>query len=471
MRKYNVLKAVLVCGIFFCCAQLKAQSATPGAADSSQIFIDVGQAKLKRSLVALPPFQFFGSAKDLESIRAGQKILATLTNNLEVSGLFTFVKPEAYLEDPTQKGLRPVPVDPNGFNFKNWETIGTEFLVRVGYRVVAGKISLETYVYYVPKANLVLGRTYEGPISAARKLAHSFADDILQSLTGKKGFFNSKFVTVSTRSGGKSKEVFLMDWDGENVLQISKHNSIALSPAWSPKGNKIAYTAYEYHPKNKSRNPDLFMFDIPTGKRTLVSYRKGMNSGAAFAPDDKHIYLTLSQKGTPDIFKMTFDGTQVARLTDGPLNSMNVEPAVSADGTQIAFSSDRSGTPMVYTMSASGGNVTRKTFSGKFNSSPAWSPDGTKIAFAGFDKTHFDIFVMDSSGQNLKRLTSATKPNGKPASNEDPSFSPDGRFISYVSDRTGKFQIYIIGVDGLNERRITLDNFDYTRPKWSPHLN
>lgn len=436
---------------------------------AEQIYIDVGKAQAKQSLLALPAFQYFGAeGTSPKNIEAGQTLYKTTFNDLTVSGYFNFIKQEAFLEDPNKTGLKPAPGEANGFNFKNWKTIGAEFLIRGGYRISGSKLSFEVYVYHVPQAKLIFGRTYEGTVDSVRKIAHTFANDLLKNLTGQPGMFLTKIVLSSNRDKKDQKEIFIMDWDGENFQKVTTHQSISVSPAWAPKANKIAYTSFAYHKNAKMRNADLFTYDLKTGQRFLVSYRKGINSGAAFSPDDRYLYLTISQGGSPDIYRMTLDGKTLLRITDGPAGAMNVEPAISPDGTKIAFSSDRSGRPMVYIMNLDGTNLKRLTFAGRYNATPTWSPDGKKIAFAGYDSNHFDIFVMNTDGTGLKRLTDATRAGGRPANNEDPTYSPDGRHIMFVSNRTGENQVYIVSPDGTNERRITFDKHDYFKPKWSP---
>lgn len=439
---------------------------------SDDIYINIGEANIKKSLLAIPSMLYFGTNPSSKAnIDVGQELFKVINNDLTVSGFFTLIKPEAFLEDPAKTSLKPAPGDPKGFDFNKWKTIGTEFLIRGGYRVSGDKVSLEIFLYHVPKASLVMGKTYEGSRSSIRTIAHTFADDAIKALTGKRGMFRTKIV-ASVQSGGVgNKEIYVMDWDGENQKKITDHKSIAISPAWSNNGKKVAYTAFAYHTKAKTRNPDLFIYELETGKRWLVSYRKGQNSGATFLPGDDNLLLTLSQGGTPDIFKMTADGKSLSPLTNGPGKSMNVEPDYSPNSGKVAFSSDRSGKPMVYTMDLDGGSVKRLTFAGKYNANPSWSPDGKKIAFAGYDKGNFDIFVINADGSNLKRLTAATKSNGRNADNEQPSWSPDGRHIVFVSDRTGLNQVYMISPDGSNERRLTYDRNAYFQPKWSPFLD
>jgi TolB protein len=275
---------------------------------------------------------------------------------------------------------------------------------------------------------------------------------------------------ASDKAGNRWKEIYVMDWDSRNSVQVTNHHTISLSPAWSPNGKTISYTSFAYHPYLKSRNPDLFTYDIFGGKRFLVSSRIGINSGSTFSPDGKNIFLTLSKGEASDIYRINLEGEDLTKITHGPGNALNVEPNISSDGNKIAFSSDQKGYPMVFTMNTDGSSIKRITFAGRYNASPCFSPDGKKIVFAGQDKDHFDLFLVNTDGTDLQRLTSAKTPSGRAANNEDPSFSPDGRHIVFTSNRTGKNQIFIITTDGTSERRITVDNYNYFKPKWSPYI-
>ncbi len=454
------LKFIFACLVSLIVSQAYAQN-------SNEIYIKVGEAKTKKSLLAFPELKNLGSSSSSSVIAAGNELFNVIKNDLEVSTYFQFIDKSAFLEDTSKKGLKPAPGEPNGFNFASWKQIGAEFLIMGGFSSTGKEITLDVYLYHVPKSNLIFGKQYRVAISSARRLAHTFSNDVLKALTGKEGMYLSKIAVASNRSSGKSREIFIMDWDAANPVKISHHRSIALSPAWSPNGKLIAYTAYVKRTRTKLRNADMFLYDVPAGKSQLLSYRPGINSGACFDPSGQYIYLTISQGSHPDIYKIDLSGKIISKITNGPNGAMNVEPAISPDGRKIAFSSDRAGRTMIYTMNTNGTGLKRITFAGQFNASPSWSPDGKKIAFAGQTGNNFDIFVMNSDGTNMIRLTSAKRSNGKPANNEDPSWSPDGRFIMYSSDRTGKNQIYFSTADGSEERRVTLDNYDYFKPKWS----
>jgi len=110
------------------------------------------------------------------------------------------------------------------------------------------------------------------------------------------------------------------------------------------------------------------LLDLPSGQRSLVSYRQGINSGASFSPDGKSIFLTISQGTNPDIYKINYDGSLSAKITNGPAGAMNVEPNISTDGKKIIFSSDRAGRPMIYSADIDGSDVKRLTYAGVLTS-------------------------------------------------------------------------------------------------------
>lgn len=448
--------------LFFCFLFFAVESFAQG-----QIYIKVGEANVKKSLLAVPPFVFLGSPALVKNYReVGQDLYNVFYNDLDVSSYFQFIDQKAYLEDVTKVGLRPKPGEAGGFDFANWSQLKTDFLVRTGFKIESGEVIVEAFVYHVPQAKAILTKSYRGKLSEVRYVAHTFADDFINALTGEKGWFRSKIAFVSDKDGRGWKEVFVSDWDTYGVKKISNHRTVTVSPSWSPDGKTVLYTAMSYHKQTKTNNYDLYSYEIYTGKRFLISWYKGLNTGAAWDPSGKYIYLTISQENSPDLFRMTPDGKDRLRLTNGPLGAMNVEAAVSPDGKQIAFSSNRSGNPMIYIMNSDGGNVRRLTIAGKYNATPAWSPDGKKLAFAGWDSSHFDIFIMNPDGTKMERLTDAPKKNGKPSNNESPTFSPDGRQLLFVSDRTGSKQLYMVNADGTRERRVTSDSFNYGSPRW-----
>lgn len=437
---------------------------------SSSVQIDINNAKIRKSLIAFPPLQTKSTTPNAEEVSARNSLQKIILQDLEVSTYFDFISEAAApLKSPEDQPSGFSAGDTKDLQLESWKQRGAEFLITSTLTLSKEDLVLDLSLFSVGLKTSLLTKTYKHPKSALRTMAHSVANDLMEAMTGTKGIFLSRIVAVSDQAGSGFKEVYVMDWDGENAERLTHHNSVCLSPAFSPDGSKVAYTVFVQRAKTKTRNADLFLVDLKSQKSQQVSYKDGLNSGAAFSPDGKNLFLTLSQSGNSDIFKKSLETGAEIQITHGPRGAMNVEPAISPDGKKIAFSSDRAGNTMIYVMDIDGSNPKRLTFAGKFNASPSWSPDGKRIAFAGWNTDHFDIYTVTADGAEMTQITSAKKADGKWAQNEDPVFSADGRLILYTSNRTGSHQIFVSNIQGTEEHRITNDQHNYFKPKWSPN--
>lgn len=424
-------------------------SAWVSAADKP--YISVGTAKTKKTILAYPSIQMKGGASD----SVAKTIKDTVTNDLMFMDLFKFLDSKAFIE-PSGAGLTP-----NLFKMSDWTAIKAEFLMKTALSSDGAALTLETYLYDTYGGKAVLAKRYLGSPSDAKAMAHTFANDVVQALTGSPGIFQTK-IAMSCDRGGK-KEIYVMNFDGSEVKQITQHQSIAFAPAWSPDSTRLVYSLYTKR-KNNVKNIDLYQFDFRDSTIRMLSNRSGMNSGAVFHPDGKHIALTMSFLGSeyeknPEIFLFNPDDNSVTRLTKSL--GFDVDPSFNPDGKQITFVSSRSGMPMVFRMNTDGSSTQRLTYAGRYNATPSWSPTNNKIAFAGHIDRVFDVFIMNPDGSNIERLTKSQ------SNNEDPYFSPDGNFITFSSNRTGQKNIYVMNLDGSYVKRLTFGLGNCTAPKWS----
>lgn len=375
--------------------------------------------------------------------RIAREIEEVLKSDLNLSGE---VKLMSALPKDITGGIRP-----GEFDFTPWRTMGAALLLKTGY-VVAGKtMMLECRLYDVQGGKSLLGTVYTGKLRFVREMAHAFADQIMQELTGEKGPFTGKIVFVSGRTG--NKEVYIMDYDGYNERRLTRNGSINLNPSFSPSGHEIIYTSY------KKGNPDLYRKDVFTGVETRISSRTGLNVTAAWAPRGGKIALTMSKDGPCQIYLIDRNGKQLARLTND--DAIDISPSWSPNGSQIAFVSDRDGSPQIFIMNADGSHVRRLTTGGSYNVGPSWSPRGDRIAYCRRQGDGFQIHVMDTDGKDDVQLTNEGR-------NEYPHWSPDGRFITFMSNRGGKESIYIMRADGQSQIRVSGDRAGDSQPVWSP---
>ncbi len=440
------------------------------------ISINVGKAHVRQSQIALQPFVLKQETIDAKNGQIGSHIFRVLENNLSSLGRFKLIDQAAFLEQPGEKDLLPYPLSSNGFIWKNWELLNTDYLIlgRYSFQKRQNRDSLnmqvEIFIYHIALKRKLLHKQYTASLQTAHRLAHYISNDIVQTITRKKGIFLTKIVGVKLLSRSK-KELFIMDWNGDNKKQISFHQSIVVSPFWSHSGKQIAYTAYLYHRKKKTRNPALLLYDFSKNNRKIISNKRGANLGFAFLPHDKGILASLWFKGYRNIVKISLTQAMVQSVTSFVDGSINVEPSLHPNGSTIAFSSDRSGPVMIYSTNLYGKDIRRLTYQGSYNSTPEYSPNGKHIVFSGFQGGRFDIFMMRTDGSELQRLTSAKKIGGGWANHESPSFSPDGENIVFSSNQSGTYQLYIMNIASHRIKQITNDKRGFKSPKWSPFLN
>jgi TolB protein len=421
-------------------AAMLASSASSLAADAP--YIPVGSAKTKKTVIAFP---------DIKGDRAlGKQISDVVNNDLAFMDLFRSMPSSAFVE-PSSAGITL-----DRFKLSDWTSIGAEFLVKASAQMEGGNLVLEAHLYDTFGSKQVLAKRYVAAGGEARTIAHTLANNIVESLTGLPGIFLTKIALSCDRTG--KKEIYAMNFDGTEVKQVTHHRSIAFSPGWSPDGNRIGYSLYTRH-KGNIKNIDLYEFDFSTNTVRMLSNRKGINSGVAYSPNGHTIALTMSFLGNPEIFTLDPDTSSVTRITKS--FGFDVDPSWSPDGKSMAFVSSRTGRPMVFSMGLDNGKVQRLTYAGQYNATPTWSPQNNKIGFAGWLDHRFDIFIMNPDGSNIERLTKAQ------GNNEDPTFSPDGNFLAFSSNRTGQQNIYVMNVDGTFVKRLTYGLGNCVSPKWS----
>lgn len=387
--------------------------------------------------------------RPLGTVEGVDEIWEVIRADLDRSGYFKVIDPDAYVE-PATAGIRL-----GEFNFLDWALPDPVVLAKTGLEAKGGDISAELWVYDVPAQRKLGAKRFTASAGSTRYVGHRISDEIIRLVTGEPGINTTRFAASNKSSG--NKEIKLVDIDGHGVTPITRNGSINLQPAWSPSGDRIAYTSY------RSGNPDLYVADLAAGKVHRVSSRSGVNMGAAWSPFGA-LVLTLSSGGSggTDLFSIDpTTGATLAQLTTAP--GIDVSASFSPDGSQIAFSSERSGGVQIYVIPSTGGEAKRITFQGGHNTDPAWSPKGDRIAFVGRDG-HFDVFTVGVDGKKMERVTQDQ------GSNEDPCWSPDGRYIGFASTRQGVSNIWMSSADGRHQVPVTSGG-GWTNPAWSPRLS
>jgi TolB protein len=341
-----------------------------------------------------------------------------------------------------------------GVNYGLYKALGAEFAVELAQS--AGGVTVRLHDLNAGKVrNQQAIGLPTGTAPEFRLEVHRLSDEIARWASGMAGAAASRLMFVS---GGR---VYRADSDGEVITPLTPGGQTALSPAWSPDGQRIAYTQLL-----EGKGGVVVQTVAGSGPFMAPGSQTGLNITPAFAPDGRTLAFAHSDERGTDIYTANvIDRCCAQRLTVGRYAD-NLSPTFSPDGRRIAFISTRAGPPQLYVMAADG---TDQELLAPFDfgatgssNAPEWSPDGASVVFHREVSGSPQIFLVDVGARRVRQLTSSGR-------NEDPTWAPDGRHVAFISDRSGRRQIWIVDVETGRVRQLATPGAARL-PSWSRRL-
>ncbi|MBT8047555.1 MAG: Tol-Pal system beta propeller repeat protein TolB [Xanthomonadales bacterium] len=409
----------------------------------AQLEIEIISGNASALPIAIVPFDWQESSQP-----PATRVDEIISGDLYRSGLFDPMEVADMAERPTEG---------EAIRFGNWRLLKVDYIVVGKVRTPADGQGHELIyqLFDVHSQEMLLSRiTTVGP-GDLRFGAHRVADSIYEALTGVPGAFSTRiaYITATGLGNDQRYELVVADADGFAPQSIVGSPEPLLSPAWSPDGRHLAYVSFE------QGNSAIYMQNVSTGSRELISSGRGINGAPSFSPDGKKMALTLSKSGNPEIYVRDMATGRLQQLTQHW--SIDTEPVWAPDGRYIYFTSDRGGRPQIYRVSPSGGAPDRVTLEGDYNARASISPNGRRIAVAQGRGNEYRIAVWDLETERFTILTPGTL-------DESPSFAPNGSMILYATREGSRGVLSAVSADGNVRQRLILSEGDVREPAWSP---
>ncbi|MXV74106.1 hypothetical protein F4Z99_07495, partial [Candidatus Poribacteria bacterium] len=260
-----------------------------------------------------------------------------------------------------------------------------------------------------------------------------------------------KILFTSSRDG--NGEIYMMNPDGSEQVNLTQHPASDISAVWSPTGEQILFVS----DRRGTRVRDLYLMD-PDGsnvRRVFKRKAKGRRESPAWSTDGKQFVYSYRDwdRGEFGLYLGTFGEEDAELLPYG--NSAEWSP----NGSEIAYSiSHQFGSRLTF-MDVR----TRKLEQPlpdkvlQWQSSPSWSAAGDRLAISGnrhmlpvildrelhnawWDK--YTVFILNRDGTGLQQLVEEAGPAARVS-----ALSPDGSDVLYTQEINGHYQIFKIDIN------------------------
>ncbi|MFZ6026080.1 MAG: hypothetical protein ACOYYS_00075 [Chloroflexota bacterium] len=243
-----------------------------------------------------------------------------------------------------------------------------------------------------------------------------------------------------------------------NVRRITFSAGADEYPTWSPQGNRIAFTS------SRSGNDEIYVMNVDGSNLVNLTNNPASDRQPTWSLDGQWLAFTSNRDGNDEIYIMRADGTEQTNLTQNPANDR--DPSWGRNGSLfgstelIIFTTDRDGNLEIYSMRTDGQEPTNLTQNAASDVAPAASIRNEKIAFTSNRTGNDEIFIMDIEGKNPANLTNDA------ANDQNPTWAPDGSWVAYITNRDGNLEVYAIRSDGSQRFNLSRNPADDNYPAW-----
>lgn len=415
-------------------------------ASAQGLEIDIVNGREAAIPIAVVPFAWEAAAMP-DPTAIDQVVRADLNRSAQ----FRVLRKEDVIELPARGG---------DIRFPTWELLKQDYILVGRVLSADGGYRVEFELHDVLKKQSLLALALPVRPGEFRAVSHQIADLVYEKILGVRGAFFTRIAYITAKRKGEGKyeyAIWVADSDGFNPQRIVWNDEPFLSPAWSPDGKSLAYVSFE-----RQGGHTIYMHELATGSRRVLTSFKGINGAPTFSPDGSTLAVTLSRSGNPEIYTLNLLNNNLTQLTRH--FAIDTEAAWMPGGNSLLFTSDRSGKPQIYSVPVGGGTPERMSSVGEYNARASASFDGRLLAMVQGKGNVYRIAVVDRErgGSGAVRLISPGPLD------ESPSFAPNASMVLYAAREGNRGVLYAASIDGSVRQRLALPDGDVREPAWGP---
>src|SRR5437667_4389176 len=261
----------------------------------------------------------------------------------------------------------------------------------------------------------------------------------------------------------KRSNLWIVDFDGNDLRPLTTGNANDFSPRWSPDGKRLLYAS------SAEGSVQIYVRWLDTGQTAKVTSVQKSPTSMTWSPDGKWIAFVML---VPEETK------PFAEMPTKPEGADWAKPAKAIQ--KLLYRADgegylEDGYLQAFVVTAEGGTPRQLTHGAFQHAGPlSWAPDGRSIVFSAnrhddweYDPLNSEIYEVSLEDGTIRALTKRKGPD------QSPAVSPDGKFIAYAGfdDREQGYQVtrlYVMNRDGRNARLLSGEvDRDVEQPRWS----